>query len=563
MEALDVHENNENFKEHSPLSETRSSDLDPSTSQTAKRKFAEIETNNSPQDTKLFKTEKFWDFSLESDVVVMEGAPCIFLPPIPEVEFFRFNLVKQMRDEYQDICKQNEGIDAPQESFNRWLLERKITDKGTDPILPTACCNDVSPAMFREIIHDVPIRISKIKSCSDARRQLFRYGEAAKHMIESRNLSLESRKVVKWHIEDTLSWLRKEQNAVLTDYLNRLAHIRRQCGPHLVEAARFSVENICKKMYFIAQENAKKLLDKHHAVLRLYKIDVPAPLQPSGKLCPVKPVPMLCATPMLTNSITQVAIKGTVSLTYNANTLRINHRYLEKLEQLYRCSCKDDPTMQLFLPRVWCLLRRYQTFFGPNQYEGIMLHGALPTQVFQCLHDTFGVTMECFASPLNCFYKHYSSAFADTDTYFGSSGPILQFFPVRGSFEANAPFVEELMEAMVDHFEKLLKQSNEPLSFIVFVPEWRDPTPVALLRMENSAFKRKQVLIPAFEHEYRSGLHHAAPQKEVYHKAVHGTLIFFLQNDPGFELWGPTQQRLRKLITAFKPVARHHNRQQD
>ena len=189
MEALDVHENNENFKEHSPLSETRSSDLDPSTSQTAKRKFAEIETNNSPQDTKLFKTEKFWDFSLESDVVVMEGAPCIFLPPIPEVEFFRFNLVKQMRDEYQDICKQNEGIDAPQESFNRWLLERKITDKGTDPILPTACCNDVSPAMFREIIHDVPIRISKIKSCSDARRQLFRYGEAAKHMIESRNLS--------------------------------------------------------------------------------------------------------------------------------------------------------------------------------------------------------------------------------------------------------------------------------------------------------------------------------------------------------------------------------------
>ena len=31
--------------------------------------------------------------------------------------------------------------------------------------------------------------------------------------------------------------------------------------------------------------------------------------------------------------------------------------------------------------------------------------------------------------------------------------PILNFHPVSGSFEANPPFCEELMEAMVDHFE--------------------------------------------------------------------------------------------------------------
>ena len=30
---------------------------------------------------------------------------------------------------------------------------------------------------------------------------------------------------------------------------------------------------------------------------------------------------------------------------------------------------------------------------------------------------------------------------------------ILKFRPVSGSFEANPPFCEELMEAMVDHFE--------------------------------------------------------------------------------------------------------------
>ena len=31
--------------------------------------------------------------------------------------------------------------------------------------------------------------------------------------------------------------------------------------------------------------------------------------------------------------------------------------------------------------------------------------------------------------------------------------PILKFHPISGSFEANPPFCEELMEAMVDHFE--------------------------------------------------------------------------------------------------------------
>ena len=519
-------------------------------------------SDNNPENSKQTKSEKFWDFSITTDIIVMEGSPCTLLSPVPEMEQYRSILVKDMRSEYQNLCKSNEGIDAPSESFNRWLLERKVNDKGCDPMLPTVCREGVSPAMYREIMYDIPLRLTKIKSSSDARKQLFCYAEAARRMVETRNAPAESRKIVKWHIEETLSWLRKEQNAVLLDYLNRLSHLRRQCGPHLVATAKHSVEDICLKMYGLAQENAKKLLDKHIGILRLHKIDLPKSIEPSGRLVPVRSMPMLCATPPLHNSVTQEICKKNILLTYNGESLRINPEYLEKLEHLYRQSCKDDPTMKLFLCRVWCLLRRYQTFFGPNQYEGIMLHGALPSEVFECLNENFGVTMECFASPLNCYYKHYSSAFADTDSFFGSVGPILQFFPVKGSFEANAPFAEELMEAMVDHFEKLLQQSTEPLSFIVFVPEWRDPTPVAILRMENSLFKRKQLLVPAFEHHYRSGLQHAAPFKDVYHTAVHGTLVFFLQNDQGFAQWGPTQPRLQKLIQAFSNKKHYHSEPQ-
>lgn len=50
------------------------------------------------------------------------------------------------------------GIDPPRESFNRWMLERKVVDKGTDPLLPSDCEPVVSPSMFREIMNDIPIR---------------------------------------------------------------------------------------------------------------------------------------------------------------------------------------------------------------------------------------------------------------------------------------------------------------------------------------------------------------------------------------------------------------------
>lgn len=89
---------------------------------------------------------------------------------------------------------------------------------------------------------------------------------------------------------------------------------------------------------------------------------------------------------------------------------------------MYRYSCFDDKKFELFIPRVWCLLKRYQTFFGGTNTETNETQAALPATVFECLHRMFGVSFECFASPLNCYFKQYCSAFADTDAYFGSRG---------------------------------------------------------------------------------------------------------------------------------------------
>lgn len=41
--------------------------------------------------------------------------------------------------------------------------------------------------------------------------------------------------------------------------------------------------------------------------------------------------------------------------------------------------------------------------------------------------------------------------------------PFLDFKPVSGSFQANPPFSEELLDATVHHMERLLSDSPEPL----------------------------------------------------------------------------------------------------
>jgi len=55
------------------------------------------------------------------------------------------------------------GIDAPQESFNRWLLERKTVDQGKDPVLPSNCIPEISVSMYREVMNDIPMKLVKPK----------------------------------------------------------------------------------------------------------------------------------------------------------------------------------------------------------------------------------------------------------------------------------------------------------------------------------------------------------------------------------------------------------------
>ena len=67
-----------------------------------------------------------------------------------------------------------------------------MSDKGHDTLLPSNCVPEISQAMYREIMNDIPVKLVKPKYSQDARRQLFKYAEAAKSMID-RPISLRLR----------------------------------------------------------------------------------------------------------------------------------------------------------------------------------------------------------------------------------------------------------------------------------------------------------------------------------------------------------------------------------
>ncbi|XP_017003850.2 mRNA (2'-O-methyladenosine-N(6)-)-methyltransferase [Drosophila takahashii] len=499
-----------------------------------------------------------WDLEVCTNAVIVERPPTLLPQPHPEVEALRAAFTMKLLKTYEDLCMRRENIKAPRDSFNRWLMERKVIDTGCDPLLPSSCLPEISSSMYREIMSDIPIKIVKPKFTGDARKQLSRYAEAAKQIIESRSAPAESKKVVKWNVEDTFQWLRRTVGASYEDFQDRLAHLKRQCEPHLVETVKSSVETLCVKIYHLSADHARKIRERHLQLLKEHGIPEPTPPPPPPHLKKVWCYPIQFAVPsprMPTIEYLQdrdhMIIKYTPATINQPDAQYINLTYLQKLEQLYRHNCFDDKKFDLFIGRVWCLLKRYQTFLGNalnSSQEAELTQAALPVPVFECLHRHFGVSFECFASPFNSYFRQYCSAFADTDAYFGSRGPFLDFKPVSGSFQVNPPHCEELIEASLLHIDKLLTDTMEPLSFIVFLPEWK-----SISKLDESMYKRRSMVVLGMAHEYRHGYQHMLQKSDVLIKCMQGTQVVWLQNSAGYARWGPNEIRVEALREAFRP----------
>ena len=212
-------------------------------------------------------------------------------------------------------------------------------------------------------------------------------------------------------------------------------------------------------------------------------------------------------------------------------SVRVTEACVGKLRALYTrhgtaddAACSSLSSESAFDLRLFALLLRYDAIGGAG------FQAALGGPVMRGLQSALSVNFECFASPLNCYYGHFCSAFPDVDLPFGSRGSFANFVPTRGSFEANPPFVDGIIDASSDQMLQLLdtaQAASEPLCFAVVLPGWADsPGYNSLLR---SPLLRRTLLIAAADHGYVDGAQHTRPRS--YRAVQYDTRLFVLQSD--------------------------------
>ena len=151
------------------------------------------------------------------------------------------------------------------------------------------------------------------------------------------------------------------------------------------------------------------------------------------------------------------------------------------------------------------------------------------------------------------------SAFPDVDAAFGSLGSFFRFAPLEGSFEANPPFVPEVMHAAVKRAETLLftaEQQRRALSFVFVVPTW-EPLPF-WQQLCKSSWRRGEALhLAAESHAFLDGAQHTKAQADRMRPSSFGSTLVVLQTAAGAARWAVDAQLgadLTKLFEAALPT---------
>ena len=259
-------------------------------------------------------------------------------------------------------------------------------------------------------------------------------------------------------------------------------------------------------------------------------------------------------------------------LRYRKSKQRITVQHYEKLKTLINLrierineTFKNDVRQEKIQlsdndinDRIFCLLLRYNAING-TYTEGAGFQAAIPGACFDVLLKHLDCSMECFASPLNCRYPTFCSAFLDTDVMFGSIGSFFSsnFNPIEGSYEANPPFVDTLIRKMALKMDLLLstsKKQKKPLSFVVIIPEWDQTN--GWKTLANSKHLRNHIVIQQRDHGYTEGAQHLL-NKTRFRIATFNTSIFILQNKRGKKKWPVTNEFIEELKNSF--ISKHNN----
>jgi len=162
---------------------------------------------------------------------------------------------------------------------------------------------------------------------------------------------------------------------------------------------------------------------------------------------------------------TSCRIGGDVVLQFGQTSHTLSPMHFHKLRWMYInaskctsvCDASEAPTLApsldemttqaadketSFRHRLFAMLQRYRCMANNTRQRGCGagFHAAITEYAFQSLRTEVGATMECFASPFNAHYRHFCSAFVDTDSFFGSVGSFFDFWPTFGSFVGILPW---------------------------------------------------------------------------------------------------------------------------
>ena len=201
-----------------------------------------------------------------------------------------------------------------------------------------------------------------------------------------------------------------------------------------------------------------------------------------------------------------------------------------------------------FRLRLLALLLRYHSI------GGLGFQAALGGAAFFALQRCLGVNFECFASPLNCYYGAYCSAFPDVDAPFGSRGSFRGFAPRRGSYEVNPPFVDGLIARMAERLLSLLAAAHaacEPLTFVVVLPGWLDSEGYRAL--DGSSHLRAKLLVAAADHGFVDGGQHA--RTRTFRESPYDTVLFFLQSGAAAAVDEACVESVRTALARCTPAA--------
>ena len=119
-----------------------------------------------------------------------------------------------------------------------------------------------------------------------------------------------------------------------------------------------------------------------------------------------------------------------------------------------------------FKDLIYSILIRYFTLGSNNNQL------AVSPNTMNIFQNEYNMNFESFASAINFNSEHFCSLYPDLESIFGSFGNFFETDFIKGCFNFNPPFQEDIINLGIEKIMYHLENSKEKLTFIITIPVW-------------------------------------------------------------------------------------------